>query len=278
MSKIVKILSGTLLVLVFLFFSTSLAKQVIKPESVRLAEEQKQSLETAVSDVDKDSLPDWEEKLWGTDINNPDTDQDGVGDGEEVKLGRNPNGPDEIISPTPTKSDAPNQENLTSLPGRAETGAENLPSTSITNTPENPIHKYGNILGTLFTSLAPSTALETLAFNTVIASGTPASFDQLALIANKYGALAKAIQRTVPPQDMTSLVSELATNYNSQSQSIKNIVSFKDQGKAPVETYQAHNKNVTETAENLMNLFQFFRNQGVIFAPGEPGQIFNLPF
>ena len=41
-------------------------------------------------DSDNDGLRDWEEELFGTDINNPDTDGDGYLDGEEVDSGHNP--------------------------------------------------------------------------------------------------------------------------------------------------------------------------------------------
>jgi len=51
-------------------------------------------------DTDGDRLKDWEEQLWGTDINNPDTDGDGTLDGDEVILGRDPTvaGPNDEIS------------------------------------------------------------------------------------------------------------------------------------------------------------------------------------
>jgi len=54
----------------------------------------------AEKDSDGDTLADWEESLWGTDINNPDTDGDGTSDGEEVRSGRNPNlsGPDDLLA------------------------------------------------------------------------------------------------------------------------------------------------------------------------------------
>lgn len=50
-------------------------------------------------DSDNDGLFDWEEALWGTDINNPDTDGDGTRDGEEAKSGRDPlkKGPDDKL-------------------------------------------------------------------------------------------------------------------------------------------------------------------------------------
>lgn len=41
-------------------------------------------------DSDNDSLKDWEEGLWKTDVNNSDSDGDGTLDGAEIKLGRDP--------------------------------------------------------------------------------------------------------------------------------------------------------------------------------------------
>lgn len=56
-------------------------------------------LKEAQLDSDNDGLKDWEEKLWGTDTNNPDTDGDGIPDGEELKQGRDPlkKGPDDKL-------------------------------------------------------------------------------------------------------------------------------------------------------------------------------------
>jgi hypothetical protein len=41
--------------------------------------------EAMEKDTDNDGLKDWEENLWGTDINNPDTDGDGIKDGEQIR-------------------------------------------------------------------------------------------------------------------------------------------------------------------------------------------------
>lgn len=60
-----------------------------------------------VRDTDLDGLMDWQEVVWGTDINKADTDEDGTLDGKEVSESRNPTiaGPNdkiEEISKTPT--------------------------------------------------------------------------------------------------------------------------------------------------------------------------------
>lgn len=66
-------------------------------------------------DTDGDGLRDWEESLWGTDLNNPDTDGDGTPDGEEVRLGRDP------LIPGPN-----DKIDTSTIPAYARTDTENL--------------------------------------------------------------------------------------------------------------------------------------------------------
>ena len=56
--------------------------------------------EKLYKDSDNDGLKDWEEELWGTDLNNPDTNSDGIKDAEEIRLGINPvgKGPDDKLA------------------------------------------------------------------------------------------------------------------------------------------------------------------------------------
>jgi hypothetical protein len=57
------------------FSSSSTQRPTVNPEEL---------------DTDGDGLPDWKERIYGTDINNPDTDGDGTSDGDEVIAGRDP--------------------------------------------------------------------------------------------------------------------------------------------------------------------------------------------
>jgi hypothetical protein len=74
--------------------------------------------EVVEKDTDNDGLKDWEESLWGTDINNPDSDKDGITDGDEVRkiqefLGTNDkNNPDNPINDK-TKTGALTRDILT---------------------------------------------------------------------------------------------------------------------------------------------------------------------
>ena len=53
----------------------------------------------AENDTDGDGVADWEELLWGTDINNPDTDGDGVSDGEETRASLAVSGSTKSVEP-----------------------------------------------------------------------------------------------------------------------------------------------------------------------------------
>jgi len=57
---------------------------------VETAEVTNLTLSFIEQDSDNDGLKDWEESLWGTDVNNPDSDGDGTSDGDEVAIKRNP--------------------------------------------------------------------------------------------------------------------------------------------------------------------------------------------
>jgi hypothetical protein len=68
-----------------------------------------------VKDTDSDGLPDWQETLYGTDVNKADTDGDGISDGEAVKRGLlTPNALASQIPADPIGKDEP-------LPGTAPT-------------------------------------------------------------------------------------------------------------------------------------------------------------
>jgi len=66
-------------------------------------------------DSDNDGLPDWQEKIYGTDPHNPDTDGDGYLDGEEVASGYDPTkkAPNDALAGTDTSKLRPLPQNLT---------------------------------------------------------------------------------------------------------------------------------------------------------------------
>jgi hypothetical protein len=99
--------------------STSDAILTTAPLGLTLSVDTKEDL----TDSDRDGLKDWEEVLWGSDIDQSDTDKDGTDDGTETKVNRNPTIP------------APNDTILTAE-ARASSSAslnENVVNNSLTD-------------------------------------------------------------------------------------------------------------------------------------------------
>lgn len=76
------------LLLVNKFYKSKPAALLVEP--YQNTEVKSETNEIALIDTDEDGLPDWQETITGTNINNKDTDSDGTSDGAELKLGRNP--------------------------------------------------------------------------------------------------------------------------------------------------------------------------------------------
>lgn len=98
------------------FFTSSDTKKIASQESI---ESQKRI------DEDNDGLSNWQEKLWGTDVNNPDTDGDGTTDGKEVEQNRDPTVPapnDSLGGDIESQDNGTSSENITS-----EIGAQVMP-------------------------------------------------------------------------------------------------------------------------------------------------------
>lgn len=92
-AKRVAIIATSIIVLGGIFMLATYQKpadKVLSFTQTTQSETEKAFKTLTEKDTDSDTLKDWEEALWKTDLNNPDTDGDGTPDGEEVTLGRNP--------------------------------------------------------------------------------------------------------------------------------------------------------------------------------------------
>jgi len=275
MTKLTKILVGSLVILILGYLFFSLAQLIIQPDSPE-QQKIKSDLEIADSqnlDSDNDGLLDWEEVLWGTDPKNPDTNGNGILDGIESDLKSN-----NLQNVLTLEQLISVDKNLLQLvPKKNETLTEN-DATLLNPNNKNLLREYGNQLGSILNGHFQTNSNESFVFKELIASSTPESFDQIKLIGQNYKNLSEKIKSLTPPAELTVLTTGLSANYLTQSISILEIASFKNRGSVPVEIFLKHNENVIATGKNLLGLLNFFKENRIVFQPGESGVIFNLPF
>lgn len=73
-------------------------------------------------DTDGDTIPDWEEPLWGTDPNNADTNGDGITDGDEIKKKKNTLQTDQETPTTYNETELLSQELFTIINSLSASG------------------------------------------------------------------------------------------------------------------------------------------------------------
>ena len=100
------IMSAVVALSIFLIALITLREQGgISDEQTLIAQTLPATQTTTDIDTDRDGLPDWKEKLYGSDINKLDTDGDGTNDGAEITQARNP-----VIRNTADTENPPNDK------------------------------------------------------------------------------------------------------------------------------------------------------------------------
>jgi len=239
---------------------------------------------TLPTDTDNDGIPDFEESLWGTDMNNPDSDGDGTRDGEEVLIGRDPSkaGPDDAVE-TPLllnkKRDIPfTPQKQVVLPTYSAPKQSTV--TPVTNpASDNPLYTFGNELGSYIVASSADQEAE-LAFwnsavgNTKMNERLVSGFNELA---NKYDTLTQNLSSVSTPSNATTAKNGLATAYRSYTDSIRAIA------KTPLDTYmQGDTLNAYGDATRILGqafvaMSDLFYTENIYFGPEEPGNVFTFP-
>lgn len=261
-------------------------------------------------DMDADGLRDWEEALWGTNPNNPDSDGDGTLDGVEVKKGRNPTieGPSDFIVQGSTADFLLGQRAASGpQPGNlSDSLSQNLFTTYVDG-------KEGRISGNeqaeQIVGIAQN-ALNTVSFQNFYSSSdfnTISSTDIVAI--KKYGndlaeAQIKLLQDLTEsdgsltgkttflsiiyrdhsrnlaefsvPEPLIETHVALTNNFANLSSYLYNVEEYDlDPAKAmfSLQQYEVIRENVGQLTDTIP---QFFRNSGIVFTKGEPGNLWNI--
>ncbi len=241
-----------------------------------------------LADTDHDGLLNWEEKLWGTDPNNPDTDGDGTSDGEEVKEGRDPTKkpPDmltvdvlrDLVKKTSETAIAQQENQKVSV----STTSQPDISLNLDTETKKALKAYGNTLATLLKDYDSHYGYaEKTAFRAIIATTSPlksSDFAALDDLASSYKTLSKNIAEINVPPLALSLNNELSASYLGLSQGISLLASHKPNGPIPYSAFNSYNEKALSVGGVLFDTVIFFKNNAISFDQSEPGSIFNAAF
>lgn len=265
-------------------------------------------------DSDGDGLKDWEEALWGTDVNNPDTDGDGTEDGEEIKLGRNPKikGPnDELsaeekraVSETGTDTTATGAfsrgffasfmtlkesgdltpENIQKLSDSIVENFTTGDSSNFTasnlkilsdNSPAT-LKKYGNDMGTIFEEYLKLKLPDELTIVARAISG--GDREELQKLDQVILANKKLIEKNLAvgvPQKASAVHLKLVNHYQTITVAIENMKKMIDDPLTGTIAISRYKKELTPLSNTMTELKNFFINNSVSFGQTESGKIFN---
>lgn len=229
-------------------------------------------------DTDGDTLPDWEEALWGTDAANADTDRDGVLDNEEVgrvrSAGESP-ARDLIprvmqpIAPTmpPTFPRRPERRSETereTAPSAAEQPKVSPPRLSSLETLA--LRAYAENTNTVIQRYASQWQEEVDAFESfATTSARVGSNTGLREIADDYRARADALAAITPPESARVLHETLIARYRGQADAIDHIASFSSFETTTKEEWNAYGDAVISAGTAYYDLAQFLQSRNASF-------------
>lgn len=264
------------------FFSSS-QKPVVSSKNINTDTITTHELNESFLDNDKDGLKNWQEKLWGTDLEKADSDNDGTLDGEEVKENRNPlKKPPDVLTSYPVQNivDVKNILETTSGSKNNAEPVQKLPQ-EVPDATNNTLKKYGNELGILIKShealfeTREKTVFDAVATNAPLKTS---DFKLLNDLADGYERLALNINSLTSPLEAKSTNESLAMGYKNLGGAFRSLASYKNGTPIPFEAFENYEKIISPLIISLQNTFFLFKNNGVSFRSDEPGAIFNLPF
>jgi hypothetical protein len=241
-------------------------------------------------DSDSDGLKDWEEILWGFDINNPDTDGDGILDGKEIKNEiKNEESKINNLSKIEYKELVDpkikyNQSKVTSIENNLELPNPNKTTTNKEGEPvqdyqikELSFKNYGNEVGEIINIYLFDTG-ENMQFlgDLINDPENPQVIESLKKSFKNYHNLAQSLFLIEYPKEVENFHNTFTNGYSEIYQSIIKLAEGSKSGEGWNNNLINYNQKVTNIARNMAEIGVFFKERGVIFNFDEAGVIFNL--
>lgn len=278
------------ILIVSLISSYSLMTKFFSSPDVNLLTSNKPEKKDFSLDSDSDGLKDWEEILWGFDINNPDTDGDGILDGKEIKNEiKNEESKINNLSKIEYKELVDpkikyNQSKVTSIENNLELPNPNKTTTNKEGEPvqdyqikELSFKNYGNEVGEIINIYLFDTG-ENMQFlgDLINDPENPQVIESLKKSFKNYHNLAQSLFLIEYPKEVENFHNTFTNGYSEIYQSIIKLAEGSKSGEGWNNNLINYNQKVTNIARNMAEIGVFFKERGVIFNFDEAGVIFNL--
>jgi hypothetical protein len=257
-------------------------------------------------DSDGDGLPDWQEALYGTDMNNPDSDGDGAKDGDEIRVGRNPDkaGPDDQLTQFDPSTFAASSTDITLknafyaqfLKERGDTIREatvrelikrfdakefapqytlvNLKITSHTDPAS--LRAYGDAFGKLisvYTTKSYRNEMEILKDSVI--NKNRSILSELQLPAIGYRNFTNDLLALSVPIGAAESHLKIVNGYGLMSHSLLALTHLFEDPVRGQGAYQTYLKQTYEINAGYAGLLKYFKDQQIVFAGTDPGHYFS---
>ncbi|PCI30273.1 hypothetical protein COB55_00640 [Candidatus Wolfebacteria bacterium] len=232
----------------------------IKEEVVIMDDSAINTREVVVSertlDTDNDGIPDFEERLRGTDPQTPNSVPQNSFDYENED----------------TQGDITEYfANLFGKPTPKENPKIDEPVLLQKQEPVDPARVYGNIMGKIITQYLGGESNETALFTAVIENQTTATLMALGSIVNKYSEVSEDLASVEGVEEAQILHEDLVSTYSNHAKAVETIKSIDIDENIDWLPYIA---DVKASALALIELAKWFRDNDIVFTSDEDGYIF----
>lgn len=139
------------------------------------------------------------------------------------------------------------------------------------------LREYGNALGAPLKQTAGDGQEELAVLNKTIGVVAQETETAVASLAGRYEALAENINAVEFPKEARPVHQSLATAYAAYAEALRGFVVSTTDGKILTAAFQKYSDAALAVGKAVVEAARFFAEQGVSFAPDEPGYIFALP-
>lgn len=257
-------------------------------------------------DSDGDGLPDWQEALYGTDMNNPDSDGDGTNDGDEIRVGRNPAkaGPnDKLVQFDPstftgsstdltlknafyaqflkqsgdTIREATIRELIKRFDAKEFTPQYTLVNLKVTShTDPESLRAYGDAFGKLITVYTTKNYRnETEILKDSMNNKNRSALAELQFPAIGYRNFTNDLLALPVPIGAAAAHLKIVNGYDLMSRSLLALTHLFEDPVRGQGAYQTYLKQTYEINTGYAELLKYFKDQKVVFAGTDPGHYFS---